>query len=147
MRRGWWWKVPVIVVVGWLISTFLFGFIDGSSSGAATAMFVTCDSTRAKDTLKQAFDQSQFARQNYLSAVAIHRASEVDYKRSELAFNTNDMRFQSARIRVCRATVTLNNAQSLDLKFRMSYKPDSTFMLVFWDASAQEPANDTISVP
>lgn len=135
MKRGLWWKIPLIAIVGWFAVTFFYGFFSRDIAVA----FVTCDSGNAKDTLRQAFDQSQVARQNNVSAIEVSEASELEY-RDTLIYAPEAPHIRPAHIRVCKANVTMNNTQVLKLKFRMEYRSDGTYMLVFWDAASEEPS-------
>lgn len=75
-----------------------------------------CDSTITKDTLKNAFDQSQFARTLNLSMIEISAPQEN-------AFDSK------SRIRTCSGIITMNNTEKVDAKFNIEGRTDGQFML------------------
>ena len=77
-----------------------------------------CDSSVAKETLKNAFDQSQFARTMNLSAVEIAAIRE----------NTFDSKNGS---RTCYGTIAMNNTNKVDVNFKIEPRTDDKIMLTF----------------
>lgn len=93
-----------------------------------------CDSTIAKDGLKNAFDQSQFARTLNLSMIEISAPQET-------AFDSK------SKIRTCSGIITMNSAEKVDVEFKLEGRADGQYMLTFEVADhTKAPSPSTIAV-
>lgn len=77
----------------------------------------TCESSNAKETLTQAFDQSQMARNLNLSVVQVE--------------NTITLPGSNDKQRQCSADLMLNNGETIPVDFSMIGQGDGTFLLDF----------------
>jgi len=77
-----------------------------------------CDSVVANDTLKKAFDQSQFARTLNISAIEISAIRESAFE-------------SKSNARTCFGTVTMNNTKKVDVNFKIVGRTNGQFMLTF----------------
>lgn len=66
----------------------------------------TCDAEATKEWLKRTFDSAQFARSLNLSAVRVSDASETKWN-------------EASQIRECAAAVTMNNAKTVRVTFKV----------------------------
>ena len=107
--KGWWWKFP-LAFVGIILLLNSIGVFGPSG-------LPTCDSSNAKSTLTQAFDQSQFARQLSISAIQINDPQEVSGS--------------TEKQRICSAQVAMNNGETVPVDYRMDLQENGQFMLKF----------------
>lgn len=77
-----------------------------------------CDSNATKDGLKNAFDQSQFARSLNLSAIEILAPRENSFDSKN-------------KIRTCSGAITMNNTKKVDVNFKIEGRTEGRFMLTF----------------
>lgn len=107
-------KTVLMIIVGiwgfWLV----VGAI--SKNSAALAELPACDSREAKSTLKEAFDQAQFARTYNLSAIEVSSAKELS---------------SSEESNSCSAKIAMNNAETVMVNYKLEKKSGGKFMLTF----------------
>ena len=103
--KGWWWKLLLVI-----IGLMMIGVFD-------SAGLPKCDSSNAKNTLTDAFDQSQFARSLNLSAVQISEAKEI-------AGSTEKQRN-------CNSKIAMNNTETVSVDYKMNLQDNGGFMLEF----------------
>lgn len=108
-------------------SSWLKSFLIGTSvvvvgvvvlavwAGASSAV-PTCD--EARPLLQEAFDKSQFARLQSLTAVAAEQPAQVSWDKA-------------SRTRICRAVLVLNNAERSPVDYQLAGNADGTYMLTF----------------
>lgn len=77
-----------------------------------------CDSSAAKDALKNAFDQSQFARTMNLSAIEVSATRE----------NTFD---SLNKTRTCSGAISMNNTEKANVDFKVESRTNEQFLLTF----------------
>lgn len=76
----------------------------------------SCESSDAKSTLSEAFNNSQFARMMSLGVVEVYGTKTIT---------------SSPELNTCEASITLNNAQSVDVSYRLEKRSDGMYMLTF----------------
>ncbi|MDI1298785.1 hypothetical protein [Methylotenera sp.] len=91
-----------------------------------------CDSSNAKDSLKNAFDNAQFARTANLSAIEVTSIREIAFEPSN-------------KTRVCFGTIVMNNTEKSGVKFKLEDRTDGQFMLTF--EVSEDVAAAPISLP
>lgn len=126
-----WWKIP-LALVGFAVGiTFFYGAISTLNGTAGSAAGTTCDSDAAKDTLKHAFDLSQFARTLNLSAIEVSNPIE----------QTHDAKTGA---RSCKGDISMNNASVAHVTYKIEPRPNGQFMLTFEvDESSAVPAESS----
>jgi len=77
-----------------------------------------CDSRQAKNTLIQAFDQSQVARTLNLSAVEVSALQEKSFDAPR-------------KTRSCSGIIAMNNAENVTVAYKMEGREDGDIMLTF----------------
>ena len=113
--KGIWWKIPLLLIS-------IFGLVSGittidRANRTASSNLPTCASPEAETTLRDAFNQSQFARTDNLSAVEIQEARSTAGS-------------QKQRVN-CTAKLLLNNLANAEVAYAMEPRSDGTFMLTF----------------
>ena len=107
--KGWWWKLPLILIG-------LIGLLSGLGAFGPGGL-PTCESSNAKSTLSNAFDQSQFARSLNLSTVQVQGAKELA--------GSNETQ------RLCVARISMNNGNTVPVNFVMTKQQGGQFLLRF----------------
>lgn len=107
--KGWWWKLPLLLIG-------LIGLLSGLGAFGPGGL-PTCESSNAKSTLSNAFNQSQFARNLNLSTVQVQGAKEL------AGSNENQ--------RLCTAQITMNNGNAVPVNFVMTKQQGGQFLLRF----------------
>lgn len=113
------WGKPIGAAIGGVAAYLVIGAVVlGATGQLPAAGLPECDSSTAHTTLKQAFDESQFARVQKLSAVSVTGMEEVRYD-------------DQAGKRVCEATIKLNNTQSVDVRAELKKRSGGGYLLEF----------------
>ncbi|PFH10915.1 putative oligomerization/nucleic acid binding protein [Collimonas sp. PA-H2] len=113
-----WWKISLALIGFGVGITFFYGAISTLNGTAGSASGVTCDSDAAKDTLKHAFDLSQFARTLNLSAVEVSAPIEQRHDAKTGA-------------RSCKGDISMNNASVAHVIYKIEPRPNGQFMVTF----------------
>jgi len=108
--KGLWWKIP-LVIIG------LIGMINAMSNVNSREGLPKCGSSNAKDTLSQAFDNSQFAKNMNLNAIEITGSKELNGS--------------TKKQRNCTANITLNNSKTVSALFKLMARDNGNYMLEF----------------
>lgn len=110
-KKSWpWWQ--------WALAIFLGLVLFGNQISKIEGGVPSCDSSTAQDTLKEAFDQSQFARSLNLSVVEIANSKETSFDKD-------------AKMRVCTAKITMNNTTDVNVEYKIEGRENGQFMLTF----------------
>lgn len=121
----------VVILAGFALQAFL------RVSGAGDAGLPSCSAEGTQKLLKSAFDQSQLARSESLSLV---EASHV-----------TDLNSTDKNKRLCRAQISLNNAQDVYVRYQLEPREGGKVLLTFGieEAEPEQAASEkvTASVP
>lgn len=107
-------QTAAVGVLLWLVAPHVLGLGMKLTGNEYRAGLPVCSSSDAKTALTTAFNNAQFARQMHLSVVAIDQAVDkglVD------------------KTRQCEASLTLNNAETVLVRYGMERRPNGHFML------------------
>jgi len=104
--NSWFVRVPLIILGCFVVGSFF------SSEGGLPS----CEG--AKSTLKEAFDQSQFARAMSLSVIEISNIGESGFD-------------EEKKTRSCKASISMNNAETVSVDYVLEGNEDGTYMLRF----------------
>jgi hypothetical protein len=110
-KKTWpWWQWTIAIVVSFFI--FIISFSKD------TNWVPVCDGSTAEGTLIEAFDTSQFAKSLNLSAIEVSNKKEVSFDKD-------------IKLRVCTATITMNNTEKVDVEYKMEGRDNGKYMLTF----------------
>jgi hypothetical protein len=110
-------NIPNIIL--WINTIFVLFVIFVLTVGSkASQGLPACDSSDAKKTLEEAFNESQFARQMSLSVVEI--TDTVDTGNGE-----------NKELRECKAKAYLNNSEDVKVSYQLKARKDGTYLLEF----------------
>lgn len=100
----------VALWIGWALLSALL------NNSAALAELPECDSSAATETLSEAFNQSQFARQLNLSSIEVNGAKRLT---------------DSEKLKTCSANIVLNNTKEVEVEYELELRKGGEYMLTF----------------
>ena len=100
----------VALWIGWALLSALL------NNSAALAKLPECESDAAKETLAEAFNQSQFARSLNLSSIEVNGAKRLS---------------DSEKLKTCSANIVLNNTNEVGVEYELELREGGEYMLTF----------------
>lgn len=107
-------RIGLNIVGALLLGSVILNAISNNS--AALAELPECDSGSAKETLAEAFNQSQFARSLNLSSIEVNGAKRIS---------------DSEKLKTCSANIVLNNTNEVKVDYELELREGGNYMLTF----------------